>query len=216
MQALVTVAIGDAYANMAKITHPLMERYAGRVGCKFVVIDKHEGNPYLAKFCISRLLNEFDRVLFMDTDVIIRHDCPNLLDIVEPDAFGAFDEHLLATAEEKAIHVGYMEQASQFYSMPVGRFCFFNTGVMIVSKRHAGIFEPPRSFLEVSYYDQLLINLRLGSTTCPTMDIGHQFNRMQYVEGRVPGTRLDSYIIHYAGIQKCMDIIKLDMDRWSG
>jgi lipopolysaccharide biosynthesis glycosyltransferase len=215
MQALVTVAIGNAYAEMAKITHPLMEKYANKVGCEFVVINRHEGNPYLAKFRVARLLDEFERVLFMDTDMLVRHDCPNLFEMVPPDAFGAFDEHLLANADEKATHISYMEQASKFYGIPMGRFCFFNTGVMVVSKQHAGIFEPPRSFLEISYYDQLLINLRLGNAPCPTKDIGHRFNRMQYVEGRVPGTRLDSYIIHYAGMQKCMEVIQTDIDRWS-
>lgn len=213
--ALVTVAVGMAYESIAKLTHPTLKRYADKLGCDFVVIDKYNGSPYCAKLFSCRLLEKYERIMFMDTDIIVREDCPDLLGLVPNGVFGGFDEHLLANENEKTDHVGFMKRASDFYAIPMDRFRFFNTGVMVLSQQHRPLFDDPSSFLELNYYDQLLINLRLGHMGFPTQDIGHKFNRMYYVDGRVPGTRLDSYIIHYAGIQKCLDIISTDLDRWA-
>lgn len=216
MNALVTVTIGEAYHKIASLSHQTFIHYANRHNLAFRVIE--DGQTYFAKLKLYELLDKYDRLIFVDTDTIIRNDCPNLLEVVPDTKFGAFDEHKLANNEERAIHYNFMNKANEFYKLPIDifvlKFWFFNTGVMVLSKCHKPLFEPAEKYLNIDYYDQLLINLRLGHYDYETQDITHEFNRMQYIEGRVTGTRLDCYIIHYAGIQNCFGLMKDDLDRW--
>lgn len=213
MNALITVTIGTVYHKIATLSHPTFKNYADKYNLAFEIIE--EGETYFAKLKLYNLLDKYDRILFMDTDTIIRNDCPNLFDIVPETKFGAFDEHNMANTKEKEIHKKIMLEASKFYQLPIDNFKFFNTGVMVISQIHKQIFQKAEMYLNTDYYDQLLINLRLGYLNIDTQDIGYKFNRMPYVENRVSGMRLDCYIIHYAGIPECYKLMEQDLDRWN-
>jgi lipopolysaccharide biosynthesis glycosyltransferase len=201
-----------AYHRIASLSHQTFKQYANKHNLSLEIIDS--GETYFAKMKLYNLLEKYDRLLFIDTDTIIRNDCPNLFEIVPENKFGAFDEHNMANSKEKEIHKKFMSEASKFYTLPIDNFKFFNTGVMVISQIHKQIFQKTEKYLNLDYYDQLLINLRLGYLNIDTQDIGYQFNRMPYVEDRVSGTRLDCYIIHYAGVPECYEVMKQDLDRW--
>lgn len=216
-KAILTICAGTAYQAMGTLTCPLMRRYADRIGAEFVVLDSiHLPKSCFSKFAIFDWIGRYDRLLFLDVDTIVRGDCPDLFSLVPEGVFGAFDEHKLADDVQKATHVEYMRRASGFYGIPMDNFRFFNTGVMVLGTIHRELFAHAEQYLQEEYYDQLLVNLRLGNLKLDTFDIGYKFNRMQYVDGRVPGTRLDAHIVHYAGIQKCNALIQTDLDRWAG
>jgi len=85
--AIASLVIGDNFKRMAEVTHPTMQRYADRIGAEFVVIEdqKVSSLPYFEKFRIRELLNEFVRVIFLDTVIIVRFDCPSPFSIVSED-----------------------------------------------------------------------------------------------------------------------------------
>ena len=63
---------------------------ADRWDCKVVEFtDIPVANVFREKFRIHRRLADFDRVLYLDADMMIRDDCPNLFEIVPPNMFGA-------------------------------------------------------------------------------------------------------------------------------
>lgn len=77
--AVVTLTIGERYKEIAEITHPVLKAYADKIGAEFVVIDKDHGLMHWEKFQIYHLLKIYNRIIFFDTDIIIRNDCPKFI-----------------------------------------------------------------------------------------------------------------------------------------
>ena len=62
--AVVTIACGDAYQKIAKLTHPTIKAYADKIGAEFIVIDKSDrSSPHWMKFQLHDLLNQYDRIV---------------------------------------------------------------------------------------------------------------------------------------------------------
>lgn len=214
--ALVTIAIGKAYEAIAKLTHPTLMAYASRMRAEFVSIGSHKfkAEGYFEKFQLYEMMDTYDRIVYMDTDIVVRDDCPSLFELVPPDKFGAYDEHAMANEVEKSIHKSVMDKAAKAYGEDKASI-FYNTGVMVASRIHKKLFDPPDKTIPMEYWEQPLINLRLAKLGISTMDIGYRFNRMQYIDKVVGENRLQSYVIHYAGIQKADHLIREDLDRWA-
>jgi lipopolysaccharide biosynthesis glycosyltransferase len=223
--AIVTICIGDEFTVLSSKTHPTIKRYAERIGAEFIVIDKCTTTPHWEKFQINDLLNKYDRIIYLDTDLIVRDDCPNLFDIVPYNQLGAFNESkfapreysLLETAKAYGIDPSKMNWNGKYY----------NTGVMVISKCHKKLFSRPT--MEVSnFYEQGYLNLTISKEESfrtkedtPLMyDLPYQLNRMTCLD--ISGeTRHASYIIHYAGYHYFTQpgeielIIQDDLKKWT-
>jgi alpha-N-acetylglucosamine transferase len=76
-----------------------MQHYASRHGLDFHDIEPVSSQPLnfgeiqLVKLAAMRqALAVYERVIWIDSDVLVRPDSPNLLDLVPENRFGAFDE----------------------------------------------------------------------------------------------------------------------------
>ena len=79
--AVITIAIGEHYQQLSTLTHPTIRRYADRIGADFIAITEQkisETTPHWEKFQLLDYLNTYDRILYVDTDVLIRKNCPNI------------------------------------------------------------------------------------------------------------------------------------------
>jgi lipopolysaccharide biosynthesis glycosyltransferase len=213
--ALLTIAIGQNYAVMPSIR--TIRAYAGHIGAKFILMTQPTaaGNVYYEKFFMHNMLGEYDRAIILDADVIVRNDCPSLLEVVPDDCVGMYDEHVLASDEEKVAHRNVMAEAFAAHgSRPFKVRSFYNGGVIVASRMHREVFRKPAE-LAIKYWDQPAINMGIAREGAKTHDIGYMFNRMPYVDGRVPGSRLDCHIIHYAGITAGIgNVMNGDLAAW--
>jgi hypothetical protein len=212
--AIVTVAIGDNYAALAKMTHPTLRAYAERIGADFIVIDRTkiaETSPHYEKFQIYDLLNVYHRIIYLDTDLIVREDCPNLFDIVEPRSLGMFDEGAIMDRTQA------MAQACADYQTEIknwdGRY--FNTGVMVISRTHKEIFKKPAKEIW-NFYEQSYINVKAFEKGAKIHNLDYRFNRMSCMDKVTGEHRLASYIVHYAGVLGGLSaLIPADLQAWS-
>ena len=80
---ILAVITYDDYKLLAAITHPTLEAYAERIGAKFIVLGKSE---------IHKLLQyDYERIILVDSDLIIRPDTPSLFDVVPEGWVGAYN-----------------------------------------------------------------------------------------------------------------------------
>jgi lipopolysaccharide biosynthesis glycosyltransferase len=211
MRAVVTIAIGDAFRDMAALTHPSIAAYARRVRADFISITHAEGSPYTAKMRISELLWIYDRILYLDTDILVRPECPDLFDLVPPDQFGVW----LASTDNRGF--GPMIAGVQAARGDIGwREPYFNSGVMVVSRMHRPAFNKRLEYAD-EMPDQTLLNYRVQKLKFPIFDLGHRFNHTGVAD--TVADRADSFIIHYAGVgggnkQARLDAITTDMRRF--
>ena len=211
---VLTITIGDYYQKISQYTLPSIQNYANKIGADFLNIKQGQGGFITQKwnkFYIHELLNEYKRIIYLDIDILIREDCPNLFDIVPADKLGMFNEGRYTTRYE------YLEQASEYYKEPLKPWNgkFYNSGVMVISRLHKKIFKLPHGidFVET---DQPYLNLRISNDRIEMFDLDFRFNRMDILDKFCGISRLDSYIVHYAGAPQDMifDVIESDLQQW--
>lgn len=217
--AVVTLSFG--IDEMCKLTHPTIKAYADKVGADFVVIkDKQLSKDFVQyeKFQIYSMFGEYQRVLFLDSDIIVRPDCPNLFDIVPEHKIGAFNE-----GKYREYCLILMQEACKQFSTALPKWDrqYYNTGVMLVSRLHRHIFkQPPKEigkYADAWDYEQPYLNLKIISEGYEVQDLSYKFNRMSLVDEPTGEHRLSSYIVHYAGAAKYEDKVKLiaqDLESW--
>src|SRR5262245_19021173 len=93
-RAVVTIACGEEHAKMAAITQPTMRAYADKLGADFIVWTNFEGHivPAYKKLDLGGLLDQYDRLLYLDNDVLVRDDAPDIIEVVPEDCLGLFEE----------------------------------------------------------------------------------------------------------------------------
>jgi hypothetical protein len=130
---------------------------------------------------------------------------------VGTDELGIYDESLLATGEQRQIHKQVMDRAFKLYNQPYIEGGFYNTGVMVLSQCHQDLFRLTDKPIQMDYAEQPYLNIKIRQLRLKIYDIGHRFNRMQYVSNAVGQNRLSNYIIHYAGIPERIVLMKKDV-----
>lgn len=216
-KAVVTVTIGDQYKKLAELTHPSIRAYANKIGADFIILDKKEiatTTPHWEKFKIFHLLNQYNRIIYVDTDLIIRDDCPDLFDIVPQNKFGVFNEGRFIDRSEE-MRAGFKQYV---FDLPKWDKLYYNTGVMVISRQHKFIFEKPSEEIP-NAFDMTLINLRLIKSQTEIFELPHKLNRMDMIDRlRLTGEpRHGSYIIHYTGAPQNAElhnVISNDLLKW--
>lgn len=190
--AVVTISIGDACAAISRQTRPFLEAYAARVGADFITIELSKSlgpTPHFEKYQLRDLLDSYERVLYVDADVLVVPDAPDLFRIVPPDEFGAY-----LASRHSDVHDGAATAIQEVLGQIGWGREYFNSGVMIASRDHREVFDL-RHGSYVSFYEQTQLNYNVRKLGVPIRDITFRFNHVEAAGGE----RLTSYFIHYAG-----------------
>lgn len=209
---LVTAAFGERFREILQLTKPYFEHYAKRTDANFVVIE-HCGykNGKFAKLHLGKFLEQYERVLFVDVDAILLPTCPDLFrQCVPDDAIRAWVEPTDWWCDEWKRDPGMKKHFERTeIAWPWNRV-YINTGVMLLSSVHRGLFEPTDEKLWDEFPDteQFYINFRIAATKTPVMDLGFRFN-CNYNYFRKLGSRCRPHVIHPMGygVEETIDII---------
>jgi hypothetical protein len=176
--AIVTIAIGAAYgARWRAHCEPGWSRYAERHGFELIVIDKPlDQTPRAAarsvawqKCLVLRpdVAGNYDRVIWIDSDILINDRAPSIADGIPLERIGATDEHqfpspqvrremfTLLMQQAEAVDPGlaktwatYLDPADWHaaWGLPRSGRSIVQTGVLVLAPRHH------RELLEHVYY----------------------------------------------------------------
>src|ERR1700682_1572034 len=100
--AITSMAEGREWKKISSVSFPTFEQYARRIGADFVPLHGRkfpEEHFHWEKLSMSRLLKDYDRVMWTDCDAIILSTAPSIFEIVPEKHFGAFDEGLIFDRE---------------------------------------------------------------------------------------------------------------------
>ena len=207
--ALVSLCLNDP--KQWGRSHPIFEAYAERHGMVFVPITERRirMNPrplrprlglYLEKLQLADLLLDYDRIVYVDADVLIHPEAPSLLDIVPEERFGCVREDIgpLAWKRREEIEavcakLGNIEEWTKGY---------FNAGVMVLSKAHREVFECDRdSVPRCRWPDQTYFNYRVRELGLKIRWLGSEYNLIpEFGEAFWRSSiRRAARFVHYAG-----------------
>lgn len=214
---VMTIAIGDYYNALAQITHSTLKKYAEKIDADFLAITENQisnSTPHWEKFLIYDLLKNYERILYLDTDLIVRIDTPNLFEEVPYFELGMFNEG--PYTENRTLS---FQQACSEYGVicPEWDGHYYNTGVIVLSRAHKNIFKKPEKEI-FNFYEQTYLNIQVALNKTPMHNLKYWFNRMSCMDPYIGENRHSSYIIHYAGFpqpQMLPSVVANDLNIWN-
>ena len=201
-----TIAVGNnVFYNKCIQT---IKEYAKRINTKLIIckdLDSINNEyPFLNKLKLADLLKNYDRILYLDADILIHPDAPNIFDTyTDTQYFYAFNEgELLPRINSVMKMCKIFDFQYRKWGRKKGNLIYFNTGVMLMSKIHRKIFQAfdLELFLKeeelFDFYEQSYLNYLIQSNNISYHCIDYRFNHMRCVNW---DNKSKSYIIHYAG-----------------
>lgn len=200
--ALFTVGCNLSYTD---VTVPFMKEYCKRYNLDFVITTESKIPNYnkhihaaFDRYDIYNLLDKYDRVVYVDADIIIKKNAPNIFDIVPEDKFGVYYE------SDNFDRNCFIDVVKTYYNYH-GLTRYFNSGVMVASKIHKDIF----NMQKVAEYfkqphikhgivtDQDYLNVRVHHDKISTHSLTYKYNFL--VNGMSRNLVELSHFIHFAG-----------------
>jgi len=199
-KAVVTMCIGDKWEALKQLTYPSISDYANKIGATFINIDTavvHPTEVGYEKFQMFKILSYYDRIIYLDADLIVTKKCPDLFDVVPEDEIGALIESNYWMISPDVDHRQRIIEVQKILGNIGWTNDYINTGVMVLSKRHKWIFDLSQvSKCVIDLREQTQLNYNIKKLGYWVHDIGQKFNKMDFSN---PLDRFDAYIIHYAG-----------------
>lgn len=195
-KALVTQAFGDEWKKILDLTRPRMEAYCQRHQIDFIALEKPLTDPVqYSKSAIGNIMatKGYDQVTFVDSDVLITKDCPDIGE--DAGVFCAFDEGAFL---DRKLAMGQL--AGAFGAIIDPRF-YVNTGVFVISSKAVGALSmPPLGLLPNHFAEQTWMNIMVHIWNIPLTELDPVYNCMTSVEQHFGLDRYtDAMCIHYAG-----------------
>jgi len=208
MKLLITTRADSSVEYYSKYTHEIFKNYAKKCNADFLVLDHEppviadDGNP--ASFRIMKqydLHDEYDRILSLDSDIVITPHAPNIFQYVPEDKIASTFED---TVIEERINdrKGAIKNIQEKWEDIGWEKNYINSGVFVTSKMHRDIFQP----VDGKYWtgegsDDIHLGYQIHKLGYEIFELPFQFNHTGlYSEQRGGGhRRVDSYFIHYAG-----------------
>lgn len=203
-KAIVTVATGRDFRDLLKITEPLIKSYAARCDADYIALTNSTKSWWgLEKFRTRHFVEQYEEVLFVDADCIIKPNAPSLFG-QDCDAMLHDDAPYLETldwlkSERKqvcdAIEIQYADS----------ELCL-NSGVVYTRKSASNIWaEPPESIPTSHCAEQIVVEQQAISHGYGKLD--SRFNWQFYFRDFYAGLE-DAYIVHLATCKLKLDTAK--------
>jgi len=209
MKYLITTRADSKITEMTEITHPILSSYAERCGADFKVLTKDSdctvghGRWHFKILQLNELLDDYDRIICIDSDILIKNSCPNLFDVVPYECVGTNLEDVGSRTSNRRARISAANRIFGDIGWTEG---YINTGVFVVSKPHQNIFNKINGgYAEDSVFEGGFDDVQLGYLIhkyehC-IHELPYQFNHMTMYSEEWNGNpdRFKSHIIHYAG-----------------
>ena len=172
--ALLTISVGNR--SFLKYTKKNMERYAKKLGVKFIIVDNwlnKYNNPRFMKLDILHFYTKkYDRLIYLDDTVFITPNAPNLFKVVSPQKIGAWKENYDLS---KAISYYSKFDLHKFNNKS---YTTVNSGVLVIPNKFSYIFNTKNYILKKIdlFYDQQFLSYQINKNNIDVFDIGIKFN----------------------------------------
>ena len=191
--------------KLTDITHPHLKEYAKRCNADFINFDhKPPSNtwdnlPHFRLFRVYELLDKYERIIALDSDMIFANLCPNLFDVVPENKIGTIFED---KGKRKKERFNRMKDVQAIFGDVGWTSGYSNAGTFVFSRMHKEIFTP----INGKYYTHRgSVDVHLGHQIrrlkLEIHELPYQFNHMTMFSEHwnKSADRFDSYLIHYAG-----------------
>ncbi|MCK4792821.1 MAG: hypothetical protein KAV87_54330 [Desulfobacteraceae bacterium] len=202
MKLLVVTCADESTTAYTKHTHPILRMFAERWEAEFRILSVPLNIRESCRlFELYNIFEDYDRIFYIDSDVVINKNCPNMFDIMPYDTIGLVFEDKGSRLENRRARIVPIRKG--FGGAEHWTSGYFNMGVFICSKIHRDIFTKVNGQIwgDRLGFGQTHFNYQVMKRKYKHVDLGYKFNHMSMFSEEWNGSpsRFDSYIIHYAG-----------------
>ena len=163
-------------------------------------------DPFLEKLHLDRHAAAYERVVYLDRDVIVRADCPSLFELVPKDNLGAVaseqkGHHLFVHIQSKMDPLCRLVGVTMDYATE-----YINSGVLVFSPCvHKPAFESARCLHGITaersweVYDQGCLGLGIKWSGTPLHLLLSEFNRCGERLWDHWTPKMDAFVWHFCG-----------------
>lgn len=195
---LIVTRADDNIKDMCEITHPPLKKYAKKCNADFKIITC-ENSPPKSHYRIMQLkglLNKYDRVLVLDSDMLVLKDCPNLFNIVPEDEIGVVFEDKGSRRTDRLRRIEKVQKEREYIGWTKD---YINTGCFVVSKMHQPIFVQENLYDGLGY-DDVELGYQIHKNDFKIFELNYAFNFMSmWLEPWCKADINKAFILHYAG-----------------
>ena len=211
MKLLMVTRTDNKHRPIADLTHPIMRRFAKKWGADFLILSKdadcnsEAGKVFYRIMDAYDLLNTYDRIAHIDSDVVINKNCPDLFKLVPNDMIGVVFEDVGTRLKDRRHRIHKVQAAWGDIGWKAG---YINMGTLLVSRLHREIFRTVRGqYWEDLGFADVHLGYQIYRLGFKVFKLHWHFNHMSIFSEKWNGSpsRFDSHIIHYAGHGKFPD-----------
>ena len=210
-RAIVTIVTGSFHRFLASLTHYYLKNYAAKVEADLIILtndDKDSKACCWLKYTMKDLLSTYDRILYIDTDIIVTDKTPDLFDEVPEDSIGCYNEIPHSKAWVDMTYPKYIsivgENPEEYYDETF----YMNAGLFLFSKQHSKLFTLPTNPVAFKYDwdltgDQSWFNMNIQKYNFKIHNLDVPYNAMvrEMKDGKIFGVSIKKiFIFHFAGM----------------
>lgn len=209
------IVTGIDVEDELKYSMPTIEAYCKKFNLtlfclknpKLNITGKKDYNYY--KFEKNRIYDyfqDFDRILRLDSDILITPKCPDIFKLLPYNKIGAVYEDVGSRKKQRKQEI--VKTKSALGDIPNWYNDYINSGVMVASKMHKEIFKLDDHILEVlknneigTFQEQNIVNWKIKYYGFEIGNMGYKFNHMKMFSEKWNNyaNPFKSAIIHMAG-----------------
>jgi len=206
MKLLMATRTDESVREYTKYTIPILRKYAKEWGADFKILDSSFGPGVWKILAFCDLLKSYNRILHVDSDIVMNKNCPNIFNIVSFNSVGLIFEDRGSREGNRRKEIAKIKQ--RFGGNEHWTRGYFNAGFFLVSQIHCDMFTRINGQLwDGVLLEQTHLNYQIMRLGYEYIDLGYKFNHMSMFSEAWNGSpsRFDSHVIHYAGGAKFPD-----------
>jgi hypothetical protein len=209
---IISVGAGANCEAMLEIAKPNIQAYADRVGADYVQLTgKTQAWWGLEKFRVHQFAKMYDQTLFVDSDVLIRHDAP---DIFEVGGIAMHDDLPHLQSEEWILPEYEAVLKSQGLPGQWGRRWLLNSGVVLCDRESADVWLPPLRPLPTDHCaEQFWVEIqaeKLEMSGSRVSKLDRRFNHQWWMRD-FQDKKSDAWFFHYANAKDKIGCMSSDV-----
>lgn len=209
---LIVTRADENLGQMSSLTHPVFREYAQRCGADFEVLSEDYpcedrlGKCHYRIMTLFDLFEDYNRILCVDTDVLLSPECPDVFDMVPAGEWASVFEDRGSRAQDRVERIDKVQKEWGDVGWEVG---YINTGFVLFSENQRDAFQKNDGKLWLDRgYDDVHLGYMLNKLgqfqTDPEWtfyEFPYTYNHQSMFSEPWNGSpdRRDSYVIHYSG-----------------
>jgi glycosyltransferase involved in cell wall biosynthesis/lipopolysaccharide biosynthesis glycosyltransferase len=221
--AVCVIPANDSAMELLDITRAGVKKYAEKCGADYIELsgDQNPNWPMSNKYRLNRVAKAYDKTLYLDCDIVVKDDAPNIFELTPDDKISAYDEYEIfkqrndtAWIRNQQEHIfittldSFSDDIKEEY-ITNGEFItesMINGGVLVIPNALADYYKQPSSpYTKFWCFDQHLLTLELPEEKFNNLT--YKFN-CEYEGNDFWNFVNNSHFIHFNGLKNKPDLRK--------